>query len=242
MRDISKLPNTPILNEEIVNIITVMLFISGGIFMSEPNTLLQILGNIAFLPDMVNGFPSGYKNVLVSGGKNPNYKENNQEVGLVKMLYTSTGNDWNDVFVKSESEIIKSEFDKKGVDTTAWKLESESTNIKENFEKSKEAGFYDGIKKLVVYTTRESVVRTKFTAKSVLKDKDIAVVGYAPTIPSMGIKVDSDNWAKNPLSAQYVWGEVLRLKNYSDKGDFKLNSRVSFLLNKLSEAIKSKEK
>ncbi|MGN0929495.1 MAG: ElyC/SanA/YdcF family protein [Alphaproteobacteria bacterium] len=232
MRDISKLPNTPVLNEEIVRIITTMLFIND----TEPNTLLQIMGNIAFLPDMIKNFPAGYKNVLVSGGKNPNYKENNQEVGLVKQLYTANGNDWNDVFVKSEAEIIKSEFEKNGIDTASWKLEKESTNTKENFEKSKEAGFYDGIKKLVIYTTNESMVRAKSTAKSILKDKDISVIGYAPTIPSMGIKVDSKNWAKNPLSAQYVWGEVLRLKNYSDKGDFTLDAKTSYLMKDLLKA------
>lgn len=241
MRDISKLPNTPVLNEEIVRIITVMLFIKNKTSM-DVDSLLQIMGNIAFLPDMVRDFPSAYKNVLVSGGKNPNYKENNQEVGLVKMLYTSTGNDWNDVFEKSEAEIIKGEFDKKGFDTTAWKLENESTNVKENFEKSKDAGFYNGVEKLVIYTTNESMVRAKLTAQSLSDDKNVDVVGYTPTIPSMGIKVDADNWAKNPLSAQYVWGEVLRLKNYSDKGDFKLDDPTASLFYKLSEAIKTSGK
>ncbi|MBD5405819.1 hypothetical protein HDR59_04720 [bacterium] len=236
MRDISKLPNTPVLSEEIVRIITVMLFIKSKTSL-EADSLLQIMGNIAFLPDMVRDFPSAYKNVLISGGKNPNYKENNQEVGLVKQLYTATGNDWNDVFEKSEAEIIKGEFDKKGFDTTAWKLERESTNVKENFEKVKSTGFYNGVEKLVIYTTNESMVRAKLTAQSVLDDKNIDVVGYTPTIASMGIKVDAENWAKNPLSAQYVWGEVLRLKNYSDRGDFKLDGPTSFLLYKLSKAI-----
>lgn len=109
MRDISKLPNLPylpLLNEKIVRIITAMLFIERENTVS-PNTLLQIMGNITFLLDMVKEFPSEYKNVLVSGGKNPNYKENNQEVGLVKQLYTSTGNDWNDVFEKVKQKLSK---------------------------------------------------------------------------------------------------------------------------------------
>ena len=146
------------------------------------------------------------------------------------MLYTANGNDWNDVFVKSEAEIIKGEFDKNGMNTSAWKMETESTNVKENFEKSKDAGFYDGIKNLVIYTTNESMVRAKLTAEAFLKDKNVSVVGYAPSIASMGIKVDAENWANQPLSSQYVWGEVLRLKAYSDKGDFDLDKRTSNLM------------
>lgn len=236
MRNISKLPNIPALNEEIVRIVTAMLFVNNELSI-EPNTLLQIMGNVAFLPDMIKGFPiKYYENVLVSGGKNPYYKEDNNEVDFVEMLYTANGNDWNDVFVKSEAEIIKNEFDKNGVETAHWKLEKKSTNTKENFKASKKAGFYKGVDNLVIYTTNESMVRAKLTAESMLKNAKVSVVGYTPTVSSMGIKVDFDNWAKNPLSVKYVWGEILRLKQYSDKKDFKLDAQTANLMNRLLKA------
>lgn len=85
------------------------------------------------------------------------------------------------------------------------------------------------------------MVRAKLTAEAVL-GKDVSVVGYAPTVPSMGIKVDADNWAKNPLSVQYVWGEVLRLKSYSDKGDFKLDPKTYYIMNILLYAVNKNQK
>lgn len=248
MRMIDKLPKTPNLNEKLVRMITGLLFLKNiGIGRPEyygydPKILLQIMGNIAFLNDMfidntqlnLSAQPS-LPNLLISGGINPAYKENTEETNLVKMLYTEGGKkDWNDVLTIPEAEIINNKL--KTMKYNPWEksvlLETESTNLKENITKSRDAGFYDGVMQLRLFTTKENSLRAVATARKHLPNlEDLASISYTPTIPQMGIKVDEENWAKHPLSQQYVYGEFLRVVKYSEEKDILLTDTEQTQLN-----------
>ena len=240
MRMINKLPQTPQLNDKIIHLITTLLFLKDKKILTK-DTVYQIFGNIAFLDDLTAKVKElgKNKNIIISGGINPEYKNNTQESQFVKMLYTKGGvKDWNDVLNKSEAEIIKTELSNNGINDN-FILEQESTNCKENIMKCVEANLYKDVKNLAIITTKEQTLRAKLTAKKYLPNVNVSTIGYTATVKNMNISVDENNWIKNYLSKQYVWGEFLRIAKYSSMGEFNLTETMQ---NKLNLIIKEIEK
>lgn len=244
MRMINKLPQTPKLNDKIIYLITSLLFLKDK--KTLPNdTMYQIFGNLAFLDDMTAKVKEigNDKNMIISGGINPEYKNDTQETQFIKMLYTKGGaKNWNDVLNNSEAEIIKKELILAGVKNN-FILEKESTNCKENITKCLDAGLYKDTKNLAIITTKEQTLRAKLTAKKYLPDIDVSTIGYTARVKNMDISVDENNWMKHPLSQQYVWGEFLRIAKYSSMGEFNLTetmqNKVNLIINEI-EKLKDK--
>ena len=250
MRIIDKLPRTPKLNEKLVRMITGLLFLrdarlgnSENYGKIEPETVLQIMGNIAFLDDMFNGNKlnvevSSVPRLVISGGINPAYRDNTKETALVKQLYTSGGKrDWNDVLTKPEAKIINDRLNQNKYNPFVANtyLETTSTNLRENITFSKERGFYTGAKNLYLFTTKENTLRAVATARKYLPDmKNISSMSYTPTVPTMGVRVDEDNWANTPISQSYVYGEFLRVVKYYETNEILLteteNSKMFSIL------------
>ena len=256
MRIIDKLPKTPDLNEKLVRMITGLLFLKDAKIGKENQyekfdmeTVLQIMGNIAFLDNMFNGNRlnvdiSRTPKLVISGGINPEYKENTQETVLVKQLYTLNGSDWNDVLTIPEAEIINNRLseDKFNPFRSQTYLETKSTNIKENISLSRDLGFYDGVKELYLFTTKENTLRAVATARKHLSNIDISSVSYTPAIPAMGVKVDEENWAKHPLSRQYVYGEFLRVVKYTEIQEITLTETEMANLGNIINALRDSER
>lgn len=270
MRMIDKLPKTPNLDEALVRIITAFLFIHTTdnpnhpdyyAEINNPNTLLQIMGNIAFLHDLVpeakriisNANPSSKsyapQTTVISGGINPAYKEDNQETAMVKQLYTAGGKrNWNDVQHIPESKIIRRELSHSGIRNKNIVLESQSTNLKENIQNAKELGLYENKSHITMLTSAENAVRTRATARKVLgKTNNVSVMTYTPTIPNTNIAINGDSfarnfWALNEISQQYVYGELLRVINYSETKEIQLSAYeeqyVSLIIKRLQERQK----
>lgn len=239
MRMIDKLPQTPQLNDKIIHLITTLLFLKDEKTLPK-DTVYQIFGNIAFLDDLVSKVKKigDNKNMIINGGINPEYKnQQTQETQFVKMLYTKGGaRNWNDALNKSEAEIIKTELFKNKIDNNII-LETQSTNIKENVTKTLDANFYKGIKNLAIITTKEATARAKLTAEKYLPKINISTIGYTPTVKNMRISVDENNWMKNDLSKQYVWGEFLRIVKYGEMGEFNLTETMKNKLNLIASEI-----
>ncbi len=230
---ISKIPQeTPYLDQESIQMITDLLFVPDVAFTQEHGTALQIMGNMMFLHDMfgndsyltVQNKPTAER-LIISGGINPKYKNNNAETQFVKASYTMGGKyDWNDVLTMPESVIINNRLEKSS--NNLWQkplLETESTNTKENIVNVQKMGGYDGVEQLRIFTTAENSLRAIATARKQLPEmKDIASVSYIATVPALGLRCDRKNWAKHPLIQQYVYGELLRVIKYSKTGDIKL--------------------
>ena len=259
MRMIDKLPKTPNLNEKLVRMITGLLFLkdvsmgrSGHYNKFDPETILQIMGNIAFIKDMMKGncelnIPAQpiLPKLVISGGINPAYKEDSQETNLVKMLYTEGGKyDWNDVLTIPEAEIINKRLSENKYNPfkTQTYLETNSTNLKENITMTHNAGFYNGVKDLRLFTTKENTLRAVATARKHLPNMSVATLSYVPTVPSMGVKVDEENWAKHPLSQQYVYGEFLRVVKYAEMQEIILTDVEANKLNNIVNEFASMEK
>ena len=104
-------------------------------------------------------------NIIISGGINPNYKENSQETELVKNLYVAGGKrNWHDALTIPEAEIIQKELNNIGIQKSLL-LETTSTNSKENFQNASELGYYKEVKHLTILTTKENTLRAKLTAQ-----------------------------------------------------------------------------
>lgn len=250
MRIIDKLPKTPKFNEVIVRLITTFLFINDQKQKLSPKTILQIMGNIAFLDDLSAKVldvikENPYPNIVISGGINPNYKNENQETNLVKMLYTAGGKrNWNDALNVPEAEIIKRELQSKGVQNPLT-LEASSTNSKENFLNVDSLGYYKGAEHLTILTTKENTLRAKLTAQKNLpqfKEEQISTIGYAASVKAYGIKVDEEHWADQELSQQYVYGEFLRIVKYSEMGEISLSKLQAKKLENIIEEMNNYQK
>ena len=268
MRLIDKLPQKPNLDESLVRIITTFLFVHATkneklpdyyAEINNPNTLLQIMGNIAFLHDLVpeakraisaTTEPNPHKNTvppkttIISGGINPAYGENNAETTMVKQLYTAGGKrKWDDVRHIPESKIIRRELANAGIHNKGIILESKSTNLKENIQNAKELGLYNNANHISMLTSAENAVRTRATARKILGDtNNVSVMTYTPTIPNTNIAINGDSsaknfWALNEISQQYVYGELLRVIAYSETKEITLSTYeeeyVSLILRKL---------
>ena len=259
MRIIEKLPKTPNLNEKLVRMITGLLFLkdvsmgrSGHYNRFDPETVLQIMGNIAFIKDMTRentqlSIPAQpvLPKLVISGGINPAYKEDTEETKFVKMLYTEGGKyDWNDVLTKPEAEIINKRLSENKYNPFKPQtyLETKSTNLKENILMTRDAGFYNGVKDLRLFTTKENTLRALATARKHLPNMNVATLSYTPTVPSMGVKVDEENWAKHPLSQQYVYGEFLRVVKYAEMQEIVLSDVEANKLNNIINELASMEK
>ena len=251
MRIIDKLPKAPKFNENIVKLITAFLFLKDADFKTiKPDSAIQIMGNIAFLDNLSSKSLEVAKtnpshDIIISGGINPVYKENNQETNLVKMLYSNGGKrNWNDVLNMSEAEIINRELNQKGL-TNNTKLETNSTNSKENFQNTTSIGYYEEAQNLYIITSKENTLHAKLTASKYatqFKYKNIATIGYISTVDAMGIKVDEEHWADNELSKQYVYGEFLRVVKYSEMGEIPLTRTKLNELNNIIVALQQLEK
>lgn len=182
--------------------------------------------------------------LVISGGINPAYKENTPETALVKQLYTANGRDWNDVLTISEAEIINNRLmqDKFNPFNSQTYLETKSTNVKENIIMTRDAGLYNGVKNLHLFTTKENTLRAVATARKYLSNVSISSVSYTPTVPQMGVRVDEENWAKHPLSQQYVYGEFLRVVKYSEMQEIVLTETEIMNLNSIINTLKNNQK
>ena len=239
MRLIDKLPQVPDLNEKSIRMITDFLFLPDkpfGSLKKGDESVLQIMGNIAFLKDVfhdnvLSKIYTYYTNIprlIITGGINPAYTQDNEEVRLVKSLYTEDGEyDWNDVLTIPQSVIMNNRLQSKignpWVDEKQPLLETKSTNTKENFMAVKGAGWYKNVKHLRCLTTAESGLRVLATArKQVPELTDIGIISYAPTFPKYNLICDKENWAKDDLTKRYVYGELLRVIKYDEFGDIVL--------------------
>ena len=269
MRIIDKLPKTPNLNESLVRIITTFLFIHQTedkrqkdyfAHITEPNTLLQIMGNIAFLHDLI---PEAKKlitnsqentqatypamDVLISGGINPAYKENTPETNMVKQLYTAGGKrNWADVQTLSEAEIIRSELEKANAKNPNVMLETKSTNTRENIDNAKQLGLYSKANDIAILTSAENAVRTRATARKILgSETNVSVMTYTPTVPNTNIAINGDSqannfWALNEVSRQYVYGELLRVIHYSETKEIVLTEAEEKYVHLISSKLQQR--
>ena len=239
MRIIDKLPNVPNFTEKSIRMISDLLFVSDKPFdnnKQNSKSALQIIGNIAFLKDMLkdNIFSKVSNNyniiprLIISGGINPEYKQNTEETRLVQTLYTQSGKyDWQEVLTTPESVIINNRLQK--MLYNPWHnerkplLETKSTNAKDNIAMVDKIGGYNEIEQLRLFTTAESSLRVIAIARNQLpKLKNIASISYVPTFPELGAVCDKQNWAKHPLAQRYVYGELLRVIKYNETEEIRL--------------------
>ena len=243
MRLIDKLPKVPDLNEQSIHMITDLLFVPDKPFNQHSdnseydiNSALQIMGNIAFLKDMFNDnilskistYYSVASRLIITGGINPAYTEDNEETKLVKYLYTENGKyNWKDVLTIPQSVIINSRLQR--ILNNPWNgkneplLDTKSSNTKENFICVNQIGGYKGITQIRMLTTAESTLRVIATARKVLSGiQDIGTISYIPTFPEFNIVCDRNNWANHKLSQRYVYGEFLRIVKYNEKEEINL--------------------
>ena len=265
MRLIDKLPPAPNFDDKIIYMISNFLFLEDKPFNYgeqcktfllgtqkyreyNPKYALQIMGNIAFLKDMfrkekwlnIENFPF-LPEMIITGGINPEYKNDTEETKFVKKLYTEGGKyDWRDVLTIPQSIIIYMRY--------PWhfnyspRLEMRSVNTKENFMAVKEKGWYENVEHLRLITTAESSLRVLATAKKHLPNlQDVATLSYTPTFPELGIKCDKENWAKHPLSQRYVYGELLRVIKYDEMGEIKLSDQAKVKLHDIVVELQSKQ-
>lgn len=243
MRTIDKLPDTPNLTEKSVRMISDLLFIPDKPFdyiakdkKYDSNSVLQIMGNIAFLKDMFKdnllhkacGKYGMIPRLVITGGINPEYRNDTEETRLVKHFYTESGKyDWKDVLNIPQSVIINTRLQNLlpgiWVQNRTPFLDVRSTNTKENFIMVKQNGWYQNVCQLRLFSTAESTLRVKATAlKQIQNLKNIATVSYVATFPEFNISADKEKWAAHPLSRRYVYGELLRVIKYNETDDIKL--------------------
>ncbi len=262
MRIIDKLPQIPHLNEKSIRMISDFLFLPDKPFECanddcEYSTyVFQIMGNIAFLKDMfsenlLSKVSPDYKIVprlIITGGIQPEYKQDSEETRLVKRLYEESGKyDWNDVLTIPQSVIINNRLQK--MPYNQWHderkplLDTKSTNTKANFSAVKEEGWYENIAHLRLLATAESTLRVMATATKQLPYlHDIATVSYIPTFPELGLRCDKEHWALHPLSQRYVYGELLRVIKYDETGDIKLTRESKTKLNNIVNELGVKQR
>lgn len=262
MRSIDKLPDVPNLSEKSIRMISDLLFVEDksrlydsvytGLCVCvkyDERFALQIMGNIAFLKDMfsenvlskINNMPFRPK-FIFTGGINPEYQNNTEETRYVKKLYAENGKyDWNDVLNTPQSVIMYNRCPLHfGV---MPRLDTESTNTKENFTKVKEKGWYENVAHLRLLTTAESTLRVLATAKKHLPYlQDVSTLSYTPTFPEFGIKCDKKNWAAHPLSQRYVYGELLRVIEYDKTSEIQLNQENKIKLKNIVDELTAMQK
>lgn len=255
MRSIDKLPIVPDLSEKSIRMITDFLFVPDKPFTGSGNgneSVLQIMGNIAFLKDMfhdnvmskIYSYYTELPRLIITGGISPFYTQDNEEVRLVKSLYAEDGKyDWNDVLTTPQSVIMNNRLQSKA--GNPWfgakkpLLETKSTNTMENFLMVRSMDGYRGATQLRMLTTTESSLRVLGTARKWTNISDIGTISYTPTFPKYNLVCDRENWAKQPLTQRYVYGELLRVIKYNDVRDIILTdvekAKLKDIVNELTK-------
>lgn len=117
-------------------------------------------------------------------------------------------------------------------------LEEESQNTLDNVVNSLRLFDISYCKKICFVFPAHGGARGYLTLKKFFPNAEITHVPYNPWYPEDEHSLAADMWHLSEKGRQRIWGEFLRIKEYSYRGDITLDERTECLLKKINAMIK----
>lgn len=217
-REIQRRPQLPILNKDIIDLLSDLCFKedpiteSDLIFAFGTNTAPKKLAKtIEYL--LLEKFT---KQVIITGGI-ANYNDS----GLTNI---------------AESKIIYELIDVNKFSDVKFYLEEESKNNLENVNNAKKIIDFTKIDSVICLSHSYASSRSVQSLRNVFNGR---IQSFPYDIPSenKNILIRKNNWWKTELGKSLVWGEFLRFKKYGIRGDFSLTEEMKDIIRKVDLII-----
>ncbi|MEK3885699.1 YdcF family protein [Paenibacillus sp. PL2-23] len=198
IREISKEPPVPILNDDQIATITEAVFMKE--IVDEPKCdVIFVFGgkHPGHWLTAISAYRKGLgSRIIVTGG----LTNNNKRAGI------------------SEAEIIKHHLLEADIPREVILLETRSCNTLENVLFARDLFDFSNVRSLLFVCKSHSAGRQYRTLKKHLSPD----IRYIPAIfdtEYQGVKIRRDSWADTEIGRSRVYGEYLRICRYGDRGD-----------------------
>lgn len=98
-------------------------------------------------------------------------------------------------------------------------IEKESTNTLSNVLNAFDVFDLRSVNNLIYIFKSYASRRGYLTLRRYLPKTHLMQVSYDVRYDNSNDEINIDNWYTNPINAQRVWGEVVRIKTYGERGD-----------------------
>ncbi len=226
VNEVKKNPTAPILSDVLIKEITELCFRNDD---PMPNKLDLIfvfasLSESKHIADLVEGilYKTIIPKVLISGGYNT-FTESFKHNSLL-----------------SESEEIFSHIDVKNFANVEFYLEKRSDNTLANVVESMRVLDFSNYSNIAYIFKQHASTRGYLTLKKfVSQDTQLFQKTWPAKYPGENNALSYSNWYKTEFGRNRVWGEVLRIRKYGERGDIYYPANISSRVNLIFSLIKS---
>lgn len=201
IREIEKEPDVPQLSVEQIKIITDLCFRADDVL--EPADLVFVFGSshIEELTSIIIQLliSSLSKKVFITGGKQ-DYVDSKK-------------------IDKEESSLIFDHLDRKLFKDIEFYTENKSTNTTENVNEALKVLDFSNYNKIIYIFKSHASGRGYLTLKKYLPNTKLMQKTYNASYYGGQEVITRENWYKTDLGRKRVWGEYVRIKKYSERGD-----------------------
>ena len=202
IREIEKEPDVPELSVEQIKIITDLCFRIDDRL--ESADLIFVFGSSHHFEDLAsiitNLLSKKLSNkVFITGGR-PDYIDSRK-------------------IDKEESSLIFDYLDRKLFKDVEFYTENKSTHTTENVTEALKVLDFSNYKKIIYIFKSHASGRGYLTLKKYLPETKLIQLSYNASYNDGTEVITRENWYKTDLGKKRVWGEYLRIKKYSERGD-----------------------
>lgn len=201
IREIEKEPDVPELSVEQIKIITDLCFRADDVL--EPADLIFVFGSShcvqelsAIVTDLLLKKIS--RRVFITGGK-PDYVDSKK-------------------IDKEESSLIFDYFNKESFADVEFYTENKSNHTTENVTEALKVLDFSNFTKIIYIFKSHASGRGYLTLKKYLSNTKLMQKSFNASYHD-DLVITRENWYKTALGRKRVWGEYLRIKKYSERGD-----------------------
>ncbi len=202
IREIEKEPDVPELSDEQIRSITNLCFRADDLL--EPADLIFVFGSshhvqelACIISDLLSKKLSD--KVFITGGR-PDYIDSRK-------------------IDKEESSLIFDYLDRKLFKDVEFYSENKSTHTTENVTEALKVLDFSKYKKIIFIFKSHASGRGYLTLKKYLPETKLIQLSYNASYHDGVEVIAKENWYKTDLGKKRVWGEYLRIKKYSERGD-----------------------
>lgn len=219
LREIPKLPDMPVLNYRVIDLLTQLCFRKDNDINGQPVDAIFVFGipelfAAAAAKAVLEAVTKSKSDLLVLTGGHPTYCDS--------------------FFVqRPESEVFYDYIKGKLPGNISVQLEITSNNTLENVTHS--LPWLINCHKIIFVTKNFASGRNYLTMKKFLPNALLLQISFNVFYPG-GNEITRDNWYSFEDSRKRVWGEFLRIKTYGQRGDIEYDE-VANLIKEINENI-----
>ena len=140
------------------------------------------------------------------------------EAGIARQFVVTGGSGSRTPQGVVESDLIVKHLVEKGVPAKEIFSETKSTNSYENVICASDIYDFDKVRTVLMVCTSRGIGRQSRTLEHQFKHIEVVPFSFHSRIPGLDDPLTPENWVDMEVSRDYIWGQVLRIHLYGEKG------------------------